>query len=748
VRVAPRTPLEGQVLTAMEQVLNLPGLGITDSFFALGGHSLLAAKLTTRLNKEFDLNLPLRSVFESPTAGALSAAIEAARQSSAPKRARVASRAEQGFAPLTVMQERIRFVEEMFPGRVTYNTPSAHRLRGTMDVAAFERAFNEVVKRQPGLRTFIARQDDAWIQRVQPQLSVQIPVEDLSTLAAEDREAALMKRLRTLVDTPMDIYTPPLFRTALFRMDKDYHVFFFMPHHIVWDGWSFDVLYQEMAAAYSAAKLSKPSPLAPLAVTYTDYAHFHAEWMKGDEFQAQLAFWKKRFANIETPRALPTDHPRRPGMTGTGEVEWVHIDQTLAHGLHLIARKADATINMLTMALYAGMLAEAVGGKSVVVGMPVRGRLMGEVEPIMGFFNNMLPIHLAVTPDVPLSEWVSSVKRELMDTFAHQDVPFERLAGEPEFAAYSQKAGFYQGLFSFQDARERQRDWGGLAQENLPVMQGGATEDFGLWLMQGPAGLTGGINFNADLFTRETAQLFRRRFLALLRDAVTNPQATVRELLERPGDEQRQLHAWLDARHDATARLAALPSPVARATGGNDAKSGGETALAEIWSRLLGLEASQIAATDNFFDVGGTSLLAMQAVAEMERQLGVKVDPRRYVYESLRQLAGGASAPAGAEVDHSALALIWAALLGLDHTQIAATDNFFDLGGTSLLAMRAVAEGEKQLGLKIDPRRYVYESLRQLAAPVAAAPAPVAATAAAPAQPKSKLFGLFGRGKS
>jgi acyl carrier protein len=531
-------------------------------------------------------------------------------------------------------------------------------------------------------------------------------------------------------------------------MDTDYHVFFFMPHHIVWDGWSFDLLYQEMAAAYTAALRSKPSPLAPLAITYTDYAHWHAEWMKGEEFSTQLAFWKKRFANIETPRPLPTDHPRRPGMTGTGEVEWVHIDQTLAHGLHQVARRADATINMLAMALYAGMLAEAVGGNSVVVGMPVRGRLMGEVEPIMGFFNNLLPIHLAVNADLPLPEWVGSVKRELVDTFAHQDVPFERLASEPEFATYSQKAGFYQGLFSFQDARERQRDWGGLAQENLPVMQGGATEDFGLWLMEGPAGLTGGINFNTDLFTRETAQLFRRRFLALLRDAVTNPQASVRELLEKPSDEQRQLRAWLDSRRDAARLLAVAPSARSRADG--DSKSAAESALAGIWSRLLGIDATQIAPTDNFFDVGGTSLLAMQAVSEMERQLGLKVDPRRYVYESLRQLAGVASAPTadGAPVDYAGLAHIWAALLGMDFAQIAPTDNFFDLGGTSLLAMRAVAEGEKQLGLKIDPRRYVYESLRQLAGPAAAVPAESAVAVETPAQPKSKLFGLFGRGKS
>jgi acyl carrier protein len=363
----------------------------------------------------------------------------------------------------------------------------------------------------------------------------------------------------------------------------------------------------------------------------------------------------------------------------------------------------------------------------------------------MGFFNNMLPVHLRVNDSQSLGDWVRGVKAELLEVFANQDVPFERLAGEPEFASYSQKSGFYQGLFSFQDARDRERDWGGLAQENLPIMQGGATEDLGLWLMEGPAGLTGGINFNSDLFTRDTAQLFRDRFMALLRDAVARPQATIRELLDAACEEQRRFRAWREAKLAAPA--AAAPSaPATPATTGT--ASAHETALAGIWSNLLGVDAAQIGATDNFFDLGGNSLLVMQAVEAMDQKLGLKVDPRRYVYESLRQLAAGAgasnAAPA-AGVDTAPLARIWAELLGLDAGQIQASDNFFDLGGNSLLVMQAVTAMEQKLGLKVDPRRYVYESLRQLAATPGGTTAAVAPTAKPEAPAKSRLFGLFGR---
>jgi hypothetical protein len=518
----------------MEQVLNLPASASPTAFFSLGGHSLLGAKLTARLNKELDVNLPLRTVFESSTAGALASSIEAARQSSAPKRARVTPRAEQGAAPLTVMQERIRFVEEMFPGRVTYNTPSAHRLRGTMDVAAFERAFNEVVKRQPGLRTFIARQDDAWIQARAAAARRADSGRGSLHGAGRGTRAALTKRLRALVDEPMDIYTPPLFRTALFRMDKDYHVFFFMPHHIVWDGWSFDLLYQEMSAAYGAALRGKPSPLAPLAVTYADYAHWHAEWMKGDEFSSQLAFWKKRFANIETPRALPTDHPRRPGMTGSGEVEWVHIDQDAgpwpAPGRAQVRRHHQhAHHGVVRRHAFRGRRQQVRRRRHAGSRAPHgRGRA----------HHGLLQQHAAYPPGYrrgPAADRLGAVrvKRELLEVFANQDVPFERLAAEPEFSCVLAEGGFLPGLFSFQDARERQRDWGGLAQENLKVMQ--AARRRLRPLAHGRAGgLEGGVNFNADLFTRDTAVMFRKRILGLLRGRRGESDIRLRDLLAAP----------------------------------------------------------------------------------------------------------------------------------------------------------------------------------------------------------------------
>jgi amino acid adenylation domain-containing protein len=762
-RLAARTPMEAQVLTAMEQVLNLPGIGIRDDFFALGGHSLLAAKLTARLNKELGLVLPLRTVFESPTAEGLARAVEAAGQSGTPRQQPIARRADQSEAPLTVMQERIRFMERMYPGRVVYNTPSAHRLSGPFSREAFEKALAHMVQRQPSLRTFIVDvQADAQgtpVQRVADHIEVNLPFEDLSAVPEAEREAELMKRLQAIVDQPMDIGQAPLFKMALYRMAPEQHVFLFMPHHIIWDGWSFDLLYEEMAALYPAALEGRVTTLPAPPVSYVDYAHWHQQWMGSEACQTQIDHWKRRFASIKPPSALPTDRPRRAGMTGLGAVEWVHVDKALTERLRQIGQDQGITLNMLVMAVYAAMLSEALSSPSLVMGVPVRGRASSEVESVMGFFNNLLPVHVNVDAGVPLLSWFASIKRELLDAMAHQDVPFERLAAEPEIAVHANKVGLYQSLYSFQDARARERHWGPLAHSSVLVMQKGATEDFGLWIMEVPGGLEGGINYNADLFDARTAQIFKERIIGLLRRVADAPGQTVSALLKQSGADATAFADWVRAHQETKpAQTPTPPTGAAKANapvGLNDR----EARLAEIWASLLGIDAQHIHAQDNFFDLGGSSLLVMQAVTLAERQMGLKVDPSRYVYESLARLvigeqgarsSGTSDTSAGAA---QAMARIWADLLGVDPAQIHPGDNFFDLGGSSLLVMRAVAETEKQLGLKIDPSRYVYESLQQLSTGAVSEPA-LAATAevgadnrasTAPGGLLSRVLGRFGR---
>ncbi len=636
-RVPPRNATEQTVLSLMEQVLKLPEMSVLDDFFAMGGHSLLAARLIAQLNASLDLNLPLRLVFESPTAERMAVAIGKAKAKGGGGRVAIRHEPSRKSAPLTAQQQRIAFMEELHPGRVVYNTPSAHRLRGPLQIETFKQALRDMVLRQPVLRSVIQTVNGRHEQVINEEVAFDLPLIDLSTWAPEAREAELMRRMQAVVDQPIGIHQAPLFRVALFRLAPDEHALLFMPHHIIWDGWSFDLLYSDLAACYSARQQGTVNSLPSLSVTYADYAHWQQEWLSSPAFAAQLQEWKLRMAQAPQPRAPQTDKPRSTGMSGEGATEWVRINKADTEQLRNIARQTDLTLNMLALALYGAMMAQTSGSETIVIGVPVRGRMMTEVEPVMGFFNNLLPLQLRIVPGQAATDYLHSVKQEFLDVLNFQDIPFERLAMEPEMMARSQRAGIYQALFSFQDARERTRRWGDVEQSSILIFQKGATEDLGLWLMEVPGGLEGGFTYNADIYTEATASAFKARFLELVGRLIHNPQQSLGELLEADQSESAQA-----LRHLADSEAAGQTTPTRTGPAVSvptRERSPTEQTMTEVWSTLLGLRPDQIALSDNYFDLGGDSLSAMQAVQGMYQRTGKRGNARLLIFESLEQIS-------------------------------------------------------------------------------------------------------------
>jgi hypothetical protein len=208
-------------------------------------------------------------------------------------------------------------------------------------------------------------------------------------------------------------------------------------------------------------------------------------------------------------------------------------------------------------------------------------------------------------------------------------------------AARARNGGLYQALFSFQDSRERKREWGGLKHEGIPIFQKGASEDLGVWLMEVPNGLEGGITYNADLYHHETAVALRNRYLAVLRRIAADPTVSLSALMAEATDPATAPHA---PAADAAQGTAAAPAAASGLASEHERK------LAAIWANVLGIDVGSITARDNFFDLGGHSLLAMRAVEDAGRAFGFRIDARRYFYETLAQLANPETAKQAASV--------------------------------------------------------------------------------------------------
>lgn len=733
--IAPASDLERQVVQAMTHALNQSTLGTTDDFFAVGGHSILAARVISRLNDQLQIKLPMRAIFEAPTAAALAARIAAmpGSQSNTVKTdpLPVIAQADQTEGPLTPMQQRVLFVEQMSPGRVVYNVPSAHRLKGPIDLPRFTRALASVVANQPSLRTVIANADSAPIQRVLESVPVRLPLTDLTDVPAERLEITLRRKLDSLIAVPFNLVDGPLFKGAMIKMSEQEHVFFFMAHHMVWDGWSFDVLYQEMANAYSA---DQPSAATPPAASYIDFAHWQKQWLASDACREQVAFWVDRIARQPKTEALPSDMPRGGQRSGDGETVWIDMSDGLATRLRELASSTGTTLNMLMLAAYSLMMSDMATDKQIVIGLPMRGRERPEFESLMGFFNNLLPLHLKPQLDMPFTDWLNHVRHEVIDIFEHQSVPFERLATEIGDAGQLD----YQVLFSFQEARDRSSQWGDLKHSNIPVFQRGATEDLGLWLLDGNDGLKGGITFNTDLYRRTTARALRRRFSNLLKSVARHPDMTIARLLPRMHREAPSREAVHKAAAVAPIASTATTAPVAHAED-RHAKlgdkidftpvssfedTGGEPTVAVVDAPHPTAPAGD---ADTGMAPGGSLPLGDTSTPENPASLGTdrlatdEPEADSLVSEAriLSESAAGSEPAAptnGRSANEQTLAEIWTKVLGLDSPdELELTDNFFDLGGTSLQAMQVMDRLEALSGIRGNPRLMVFGTLKQLA---------------------------------
>lgn len=538
-RVAPRDELEQRVSTAMAAVLGGTELELEDNFFEHGGHSLLAAQLTTRLNREFGIGLSLAAVFQAPTVARLAAVVRGSgATSSSTSFPTIQPLPDRNRAPLSILQQRLAYLEQLHPGRSTYNTPSARQFHGRLDEKAFERALQEVVRRQAVLRTAIEAESSEPLQRIGDQVAViLLPAEDLSDMPIAQRETELEHRLELLINEPFDLASAPLFRARLFRLGSEQHLFCFVAHHIIWDGWSFELLYAEMSALYSAFSQNEPSPLPPLPIQYGDFAAWHRTWMRDDELMRRLRHWKEHLQGEIEPLDLPTDRPRPAHMSGAGATEWMRLPIELANAIRRLGQSVEATPFMVLLAAYYVFLQRHSGQRDLLVGTPVRGREAPELEHVMGYFASTLPLRVVVDPSSSFKDFLCELRAIVIDAFSYPEVPFDQLVAELKIPRDPGRPPLYQAMFGFQDVRQSHQSWGNLRHEFVPVFQRGTADDLGLWFIEQEEGLLGGLTYNADIFDAATAVRFCKRYETLIASVLADPLRPIAHLALLPATE-------------------------------------------------------------------------------------------------------------------------------------------------------------------------------------------------------------------
>ncbi len=548
--VTPQSPSQELIADLFSSILKVHPVGIHQSFFELGGHSLLATQLISRLRQTFELEIPLRILFEAPTIFELDQCVQQLRQENSgltlPK---VTPLPREGqHLPLSWAQERLWFLNQLEEGTAaTYNMPAALHLTGSLNVDALEQAFKTLVERHEILRTRFPAVAGLPVQEIVPNQTVAVKREEWFALNSDEWQKHIQRAIQEEARAPFDLAAGPLLRVKLLQHSTEEALLLVTLHHIIADGWSISVLIREVATAYQAVLAGQDLGIAPLPVQYGDYVLWQQLWLQGNVLEQQLAYWRKQLASPPNLLQLPTDYPRPALQSHQGACQDFHFSAQLTQQLEKLSQSSGVTLFMTLLAGFGTLLYRYSGQSDILIGSPIANRNRAEIEPLIGFFTNTLVLRLQLENDLSFAEVLRQVREITLDSYAHQEAPFEQIVEALQPERSLSHAPLFQVMFVFQNTPEEVLELPGLALTSLAPDTLTTKFDLTLSMQLTESGLVGSWEYSTDLFEAKTIARLSGHLQQLLESVVAAPEMSVSRLpLLTPQERNQLLVEWND----------------------------------------------------------------------------------------------------------------------------------------------------------------------------------------------------------
>ncbi|QIR40546.1 amino acid adenylation domain-containing protein [Tolypothrix sp. PCC 7910] len=543
--VAPRTPVEEILANIWTEVLAIKQVGIHDNFFELGGHSILATQIVSRIRETLQVELMLRSLFESPTVAGLAAQIESILQDKqnlfVPP---LLPRESHQEIPLSFAQQRLWFFSQLEPDSPAYNVNGAVKIQGAINIEALRQSINEITKRHEVLRTQLIAENGRAAQVILPELSLNLPIINLQHLSKIEQENTIQELIFAETQQPFNLSQEPLLRIKLLSLSEQEHILLFTMHHIISDGWSKGILIRELAAIYTEFVENKSASLPELPIQYADFAIWQREWLQGEQLQTQMNYWKQKLQGELPVLSLPADRPRPAVQTFAGKTLSFVLPSSLSKELKSLSKREGVTLFMTLLAGFKTLLYRYTGQTDILVGSPIANRKRAEVENLIGFFVNTLVLRSNLSGNPSFRDLLKQVREVALGAYAHQDLPFEKLVEEIQPQRTLSHNPLFQVMFVFQNAPKTSLELPDLHLEVLGLDSETANFDLCLTMEESEQALKGYLEYNTDLFDGESMNRLVGYFQTLLTGIVENISQPLSDLPLLTPDEQRQLLEW------------------------------------------------------------------------------------------------------------------------------------------------------------------------------------------------------------
>ncbi|WP_339801540.1 amino acid adenylation domain-containing protein [Paenibacillus sp. FSL R5-0744] len=524
---APSNEIESQMAEIWQGVLGREKVGLNDHFFELGGHSLKATALASAIHKQFDVEIPLKQIFKTPTMRELAAyTAEADRRKYRP----IERIAEREWYPVSSAQKRLLILQQLEGGDASYNMPSVFLLEGDLDVACLEQALVKMTERHEALRTSFEWINGEPVQRIHPRVEIKLGYSQASFEEGAELTKSFVR--------PFDLSKAPLMRAELIQISEEKHLFMLDMHHVVSDGVSMGIFMDELSQMYDGKELGQPR------IQYKDYSEWQQARFQSEEMEKQKAYWLEHLGGELPILDLPTDYSRPSVQSFEGNHIFFEADPNLSDGLKNIARETGSTLYMVLLAAYQVLLSRYSGQEDIIVGTPTAGRLHADTEDVLGLFVNTLAVRGCPEGQKTVKSFIEEVKKATLGAYEHQEYPFEELVNQLNIPRDLSRNPLFSTLFVLQNIKQTQLKLGEVQAEPYHMEYQISKFDMSIEAVEQEGRIRFGLEYATRLFREETVGRIAENYIQVLKEFAWNSEKQLGEIKVLTKEEKQLLESF------------------------------------------------------------------------------------------------------------------------------------------------------------------------------------------------------------
>lgn len=425
-------------------------------------------------------------------------------------------------ARLSYAQQRCFFLEHLTPGTGSHNISSPVRAQGPINLDLVERCINIIVDRHETLRTNFRMTPDGPVQMITPSRKIKIVETTVEAGDVNESDNAIIEAVRREAYCPFDLSSDPLIRINSFYVSDNERILLLTLHHIISDQWSIGIFLQELGALYATG--GNPEVLPDLSIQYADYAEWQLDKVTPETIAPELEYWTKHLSGAPQCLEIPPDYPRPRVRTTNGSFEQIMIQHDVFRGIVALAQSEQATLFMALLAAFKLLIATRVGREDILIGTDFANRNRGETEHLIGLFVNGLVLRSDLSGDPSFRDILRRVRRSALDAFSHPELPFHWLVEHLRPERDSGRTPLYQIVFDLHNI-PMQLEFDGITFLPLRLPLRPAKYDITMFVKESPRDLHASLEYNTDLYSRDTAVQFLRDYSAILTHVAINPEA-------------------------------------------------------------------------------------------------------------------------------------------------------------------------------------------------------------------------------